>query len=62
MEGWSQQALLNPLSPSIHHTVSGRVTMADDWLTLEVGDIAPEFEAELTDSSIVKLAEILAGG
>ncbi|MDP6885586.1 MAG: thioredoxin-dependent thiol peroxidase [Candidatus Thalassarchaeaceae archaeon] len=36
--------------------------MADDWLTLEVGDIAPEFEAELTDSSIVKLADILAGG
>ena len=36
--------------------------MADDWLTLEVGDIAPEFEAELTDSSTVKLADILAGG
>ena len=36
--------------------------MADDWLTLEVGDTAPKFEAELTDGSTVKLDEILAGG
>ncbi len=36
--------------------------MSDDWITLEVGQKAPEFEAELTDGSVVRLSEILSAG
>lgn len=36
--------------------------MTDEWISLEVGQKAPEFEAELTDGSKVQLSEILASG
>ena len=34
--------------------------MVDDWVTLEVGDKAPDFDALLTDSSQVSLNDILS--
>ncbi len=36
--------------------------MVDDWVTLEVGDKAPDFDAELTDGNIINLKEILSEG
>lgn len=36
--------------------------MSDEWISLVVGQKAPEFEAELTDGSMVRLSEVLAGG
>ena len=34
----------------------------EEWVTLEVGEKAPDFEAELTDGSTILLSEVLAGG
>ena len=36
--------------------------MVDDWVTLEVGDKAPDFDALLTDGSQVSLNDILFNG
>tara|TARA_B100000029_G_scaffold2890_1_gene3600 strand:+ start:2655 stop:3143 length:489 start_codon:yes stop_codon:yes gene_type:complete len=36
--------------------------MSDEWVSLEVGQKAPDFEAVLTDGSTVRLSEILAAG
>ena len=36
--------------------------MSDDWVNFEVGQNAPDFEAELTDGTRIKLSEILEGG
>ncbi len=34
----------------------------EQWVTLEVDAKAPDFEAELTDGSTIRLSEVLAGG
>ncbi|MEC9350774.1 MAG: peroxiredoxin [Candidatus Thermoplasmatota archaeon] len=36
--------------------------MADEVLNLEVGQLAPDFEAELTDGTTMRLSEIIAAG
>jgi len=32
----------------------------EQWVTLEVGEKAPDFEAELTDGSTIRLSEVLS--
>ena len=36
--------------------------MADEVVNLEVGQSAPDFEAELTDGTTMRLSEIIAAG
>jgi len=38
------------------------LAVEEQWVTLEVGEKAPDFEAELTDGSTIRLSEVLAGG
>jgi|TARA_B100001105_G_scaffold136967_1_gene109796 peroxiredoxin Q/BCP len=53
---------LNASGESILHASATRENVEEDWMTLEVGEIAPNFEAELTDGTTINLAEILADG
>ena len=36
--------------------------MSDELVNFEVGESAPDFEAELTDGTTIRLSEILHGG
>ena len=36
--------------------------MSDELVNFEVGESAPDFEAELTDGTTIRLSEILDGG
>ena len=36
--------------------------MSDELVNFEVGQNAPDFEAELTDGTTIRLSEILEGG
>ena len=38
------------------------VIMSDELVNFEVGESAPDFEAELTDGTTIRLSEILHGG
>tara|TARA_B110000116_G_scaffold182024_1_gene157747 strand:- start:88 stop:666 length:579 start_codon:yes stop_codon:yes gene_type:complete len=55
-------SFLNASGESILHASASRENMSDDWVALEVGEIAPNFEAVLTDGTTISLSEILADG
>ena len=53
---------LNATCTSIHHPHYGGRLKADEVVNLEVGQSAPDFEAELTDGTTMRLSEIIAAG